>query len=62
MAAAGIFEEAGFEVLEARTLKRRSSCWRPDAISPSSLTDIEVLGSMDGLRLTQAVRGRWPLI
>ena len=51
MTAVDMIEEAGFEVLEAT-----------NADIAVVFTDIEMPGSMDGLRLAQAVRGRWPPI
>lgn len=55
-----ILEDAGFDVLEAgnadeaiRVLESRSAI---DAV----LTDIEMPGSMDGIRLAHVVRDRWP--
>lgn len=55
-----ILEDAGFDVLEAgnadeaiRVLESRSGI---DAV----LTDIEMPGSMDGIRLAHVVRDRWP--
>ena len=59
---ADMLREVGFDVLEAsdadeaiHILERRSDI-------AVIFTDIEMPGSMDGLRLAQAVRGRWPPI
>jgi CheY-like chemotaxis protein len=62
MCAVELLEQAGFEVLEAesadaavRTLELRHDV-------RILFADIEMPGSMNGLRLAAAVRGRWPPI
>ncbi len=53
---------AGFEVLEAGNADEAIGILeaRPDVTVV--FTDIQMPGSMDGLKLAQAIRGRWPPI
>ena len=53
---------AGFEVVEAANADQAIEILeaRPDITVV--FTDIQMPGSMDGLRLARAVRGRWPPI
>ena len=60
MTAVEMVEEADFEVLEATNADDLLLEGRRDITVV--FTDIEMPGSMDGLRLAQAVRGRWPPI
>jgi len=62
MLAADMVEEAGFAALEAENADEavRVLESRPDIRIVFS--DIDMPGSMDGLRLAVAVRGRWPPI
>jgi len=62
MTAVDMIEEAGFDVLEATNADEAILLLeaRPDITVV--FTDIEMPGSMDGLRLAQAIRGRWPPI
>lgn len=60
LCAVRMIEEAGFEVLEAataddaiRTLESRNDV-------RVVFTDVQMPGSMDGIKLAQAVRRRWP--
>ena len=57
-----IVQEAGFEALSATTADEALSILeaRPDVCLV--FTDIQMPGSMDGLRLAHAVRKRWPPI
>jgi len=57
-----MIESAGFDVVEATTPTRRSRSWRKRFDITVVFTDIQMPGSMDGLKLAQAVRGRWPPI
>ena len=41
---------------------RRSKFWKLAADITVVFTDIQMPGSMDGLKLARAVRGRWPPI
>jgi CheY-like chemotaxis protein len=62
MTAVGMIEEAGFEVLEAANADEAILLLEARRDLTVVFTDIEMPGSMDGLRLAQAVRGRWPPI
>ena len=62
LAAASMIEDAGYEVLEAvntddaiRILESRNDI-------RLVFTDIDLPGSMDGMKLAAAVRNRWPPI
>jgi CheY-like chemotaxis protein len=57
-----MIEDAGFEVLEAIDADQAIEILeaRPDI--HVIFTDIKLPGSMDGLKLAHAVRGRWPPI
>jgi len=60
MDAVDMIAEAGFEVLEAGNADEAIGILesRPDITVV--FTDIQMPGSMDGLKLARAVRGRWP--
>jgi CheY-like chemotaxis protein len=62
MDAAEMIEAAGFEVIEAANADQAIEVLegRPDITVV--FTDIQMPGSMDGLKLARAVRGRWPPI
>jgi CheY-like chemotaxis protein len=62
MTAVGMIEEAGFEVLGAANSDEAILLLEARRDITVVFTDIEMPGSMDGLRLAQAVRGRWPPI
>ena len=62
MTAVDMIEEAGFEVLEATNADEAILLLEARRDITVVFTDIEMPGSMDGLRLAQAVRGRWPPI
>jgi len=62
MAAVGMVEEAGFEVLEATSADEAILLLEARRDITVVFTDVEMPGSMDGLRLAHAVRGRWPPI
>ena len=62
MTAVDMIEEAGFEVLEATNADDAILLLEARRDITVVFTDIEMPGSMDGLRLAQAVRGRWPPI
>ena len=55
-------ESEGFRVLEASTADEAISILGRDATVRIVLTDIDMPGSMDGLKLAAAVRDRWPPI
>src|SRR3978361_714051 len=60
MDAIDTISSAGFEALEAVTADEAIAILeaRPDIAVV--FTDIQMPGSMDGLKLARAVRGRWP--
>jgi CheY-like chemotaxis protein len=62
MDAAEMIGAAGFEVIEAANADQAIEFLeaRPDITVV--FTDIQMPGSMDGLKLARAVRGRWPPI
>jgi len=62
MDAVDMIEAAGFEVVEAANADSAIEILeaRPDITV--IFTDIQMPGSMDGLKLARAVRGRWPPI
>ena len=62
MTAVDMIEEAGFEILEAANADEAILLLEARRDITVLFTDIEMPGSMDGLRLAQAVRGRWPPI
>jgi CheY-like chemotaxis protein len=62
MTAVGMVEEAGFEVLEAANADEAILLLEARRDITVVFTDIEMPGSMDGLKLARAVRGRWPPI
>ncbi|MBX9648178.1 MAG: response regulator [Xanthobacteraceae bacterium] len=62
MDAAEVIKSGGFEVVEAANADDAIQILevRPDITVV--FTDIQLPGSMDGLKLARAVRGRWPPI
>ena len=62
MDAADIIAAAGFEVVEAENADRAIEILESRRDITVVFTDIQMPGSMDGLKLAQAVRGRWPPI
>ena len=61
MDAADMIAAAGFEVVEARDADEAIEILEARDITVV-FTDIQMPGSMDGLKLARAVRGRWPPI
>lgn len=55
-------EDAGFEVLEARNADEAISILESRDDIRVVVTDIQMPGSMDGMKLARAVRNRWPPI
>ena len=55
-----IIEAAGFEVVEAGNADQAIEILESRSDITVVFTDIQMPGSMDGLKLAQAVRGRWP--
>lgn len=57
-----LIEEAGFETLAAGSADEAIALLETDGRIRIVFTDIDLPGSMDGLRLAAAVRDRWPPI
>jgi CheY-like chemotaxis protein len=62
MNAVDMIESVGFEVLEAGTADEAIRILEARNDVRIVFTDIQMPGSMDGLKLARAVRGRWPPI
>jgi CheY-like chemotaxis protein len=62
MHAVETIEAAGFEVVEATNGDEAIAILESRFDISVVFTDIQIPGSMDGLKLAQAVRGRWPPI
>jgi CheY-like chemotaxis protein len=62
MNAVEMIEEAGFEAVEAGNADDAITMLENRLDIRLVLTDIQIPGSMDGLKLAAAVRGRWPPI
>ena len=62
MDAADIIAAAGFDVLEAGNADDAIEILEANRDITVVFTDIQMPGSMDGLKLARAVRGRWPPI
>jgi CheY-like chemotaxis protein len=62
MDAADVIRSAGFEVVEAANADDAIEILEVRRDITLVFTDIQMPGSMDGLKLAQAVRGRWPPI
>jgi CheY-like chemotaxis protein len=62
MHAAEMIEEAGFEVVEAGNADQAIGILEVRFDITIVFTDIQMPGSMDGLKLAAAIRGRWPPI
>jgi CheY-like chemotaxis protein len=60
--AADMIAAAGFEVIEAANADRAIEVLEARRDITVVFTDIQMPGSMDGLKLARAVRGRWPPI
>jgi len=57
-----VLEDGGFDVLEAANANEAIGIIESRADIRIVITDINMPGSMDGLLLAHAVRGRWPPI
>ena len=57
-----IVEDAGFEVLQAVNADEAVAILEARSDIALLLTDIDMPGSMDGVKLAHAVRDRWPPI
>jgi CheY-like chemotaxis protein len=62
MCAAEIVEEAGFAVIEAADADEAMALLESRSDIALLLTDIEMPGSMNGLKLAHTLRNRWPRI
>jgi CheY-like chemotaxis protein len=62
MHAAEMIEEAGFEVVEASNADEAVAMLEARFDIAVVFTDIQMPGSMDGLKLAKAVSDRWPPI
>jgi len=62
MDAADMVREAGFEVVEAANADQAIEILETRRDITVVFTDVQMPGSMDGLKLARAVRGRWPPI
>jgi CheY-like chemotaxis protein len=62
MDAVDMIEAAGFDVVEAANADEAIAILENRLDITVVFTDIQMPGSMDGLKLAQAVRGRWPPI
>src|SRR5580704_12201393 len=62
MGAVQMLEEAGFAVLEADNAQDAVSILESRNDVRAIFTDINMPGTMDGMRLARMVRGRWPPI
>jgi CheY-like chemotaxis protein len=62
MNALDVIEAAGFEVVEAANADEAIEILEARRDIGVVFTDIQMPGSMDGLKLVRAVRGRWPPI
>jgi CheY-like chemotaxis protein len=62
MNAVEMIEEAGFEIVEAASADEAIAILERRLDITVVFTDIQMPGSMDGLKLAAAVRDRWPPI
>src|SRR6201746_1440399 len=62
MNAVEMIDAAGFEVVEAANADEAIEILESRRDITVVFTDIQMPGSMDGLKLARAVRGRWPPI
>src|SRR5258707_14501230 len=62
MDAVDMIAAAGFEVVEAANADEAIEILESRRDITVVFTDIQIPGSMDGLKLARAVRGRWPPI
>jgi CheY-like chemotaxis protein len=60
--ATDMVEAAGFEVIEAANADEAIAILESRNDIAVVFTDVQMPGSMDGLKLARAVRGRWPPI
>ena len=55
-----VVEEAGFSAIEAKNADEAIAILESRSDITLLLTDVNMPGSMDGLKLAHAVRNRWP--
>jgi CheY-like chemotaxis protein len=60
MVAAEMIAEAGFDVVEAADADEAIALLEARTDIHVVFTDIQIPGSMDGLKLAHAIKGRWP--
>jgi CheY-like chemotaxis protein len=60
MHAAAVIEAAGFDTVEANNADEAIAILEARKDIRIVFTDVEMPGSMDGLRLARAIRDRWP--
>ena len=60
MHAADMIRDLGFEVIEAANADQAISLLESNSKISVMFTDVQMPGSMDGLRLAAVVRKRWP--
>ncbi|PWV98946.1 response regulator receiver domain-containing protein [Hoeflea marina] len=60
MAAVDLLETAGYDVLEAGTADEAILMLEAPNDIALVFTDVEMPGSMDGMKLCHAIRDRWP--
>jgi DNA-binding NtrC family response regulator len=54
------FTDEGFEVFEARDADHAIAVLEANSAIQIVVTDVQMPGSMDGIRLAHAIRHRWP--
>lgn len=57
---ASVIEEAGYDVAEAANASEAIRVLEHDRMVQLVLTDVDMPGGMDGIRLAHYVRDRWP--
>jgi two-component system, response regulator PdtaR len=62
MDAIDVIRSGGFEVIEARDADEAIEILEQRSEITVVFTDVQMPGSMDGLKLAAAIRGRWPPI
>jgi two-component system, response regulator PdtaR len=62
MGAVQMVEDAGFAVVEATNADEAVAILESRSDVRAVFTDIHMAGTMDGLQLSHAIRGRWPPI
>jgi CheY-like chemotaxis protein len=60
MSTVDFLEDEGFRVLEAQTADQAITLLETHPEISILFTDVDMPGSMDGLKLSTAVRNRWP--